>query len=125
MDTFMDFFWFMFWAFIWIVWIILLFRVFADIFRSDTSGWAKAGWTVFVIILPYLGVFIYLIAEGGNMAKREVATAQAMDQAQQDYIRSVAGSGSTADQLDKLASLHDRGVISDEEFQSEKAKILS
>lgn len=121
----MDFFWFMFWAFIWIVWIILLFRVFADIFRSDTSGWAKAGWTVFVIILPYLGVFIYLIAEGGNMAKREVATAQAMDQAQQDYIRSVAGSGSTADQLDKLASLHDRGVISDEEFQSEKAKILS
>jgi hypothetical protein len=125
LETFWDFFWFMFWAFLWIIWIMLLFRVFADIFRSDSSGWAKAGWIIFVIILPFLGIFIYLIVEGGNMARRDQATAQKVDQAQRDYIRSVAGSGGTADQLEKLASLHNRGVISEDEFQSEKAKLLS
>jgi hypothetical protein len=125
LETFWDFFWFMFWAFLWIIWIMLLFRVFADIFRSDSSGWAKAGWIIFVVILPFLGIFIYLIVEGGNMARRDQATAQKVDQAQRDYIRSVAGSGGTADQLEKLASLHDRGVISEDEFQSEKAKLLS
>lgn len=124
MDTFWDFFWFMFWAFLWIIWIMLLFRVFIDIFRSESSGWAKAAWSIFVIILPFLGVFVYLIAEGGDMARRDVASAQAVDQAQRDYIRSVAGSGTSADELDKLASLRDRGVISDSEFEEQKAKIL-
>lgn len=124
MDTFWDFFWFMFWAFLWIIWIMLLFRVFIDIFRSEGSGWAKAAWSIFVIILPFLGVFVYLIAEGGDMARRDVASAQAVDQAQRDYIRSVAGSGTSADELDKLASLRDRGVISDSEFEEQKAKIL-
>jgi hypothetical protein len=125
LDTFWDFFWFMFWAFMWIIWLILLFRVFGDIFRSDSSGWAKAAWTIFVIIVPFLGVFVYLIVEGRNMAGREVATAQAIDQAQRDYIRSVAGAGSAADQLEKLSALHDAGKLTDAEFAAQKAKILA
>jgi hypothetical protein len=124
-SSFMDFFWFMMWAFLWIIWIMLLFRVFGDIFRSESSGWAKAAWTIFVIILPFLGALAYLIAEGDRMGQREAAAAQAIDQAQRDYIRDVAGSGSTADQLEKLSSLRDRGVISEAEFQAEKAKVLS
>ena len=88
----MDFFWFMLWAFLWIIWIFLLIRVFADIFRSNSSGWAKAGWSIFVIILPFLGVLVYVIAEGGNMAQRELATASAMAESQRNYIRDVAGS---------------------------------
>jgi Short C-terminal domain/Phospholipase_D-nuclease N-terminal len=126
LDSFLDFFWFMLWAFLWIIWIMLLFRVFADIFRSDSSGWAKAGWTVFVILLPFLGVFVYLIAEGGNMARREVATAQAVDQAQRDYIRDAAGtSGGVAHELERLAALKDNGVLSDTEFEAQKAKLLA
>ena len=124
METFWDFFWFMLWAFLWIIWIMLLFRVFADIFRSDSSGMAKAGWTLFVIILPFLGVFVYLIVNGGDMATREMASVAAIDRAQQDYIRSVAGSGSTADELEKLAALRERGVISDSEFEAQKASLL-
>lgn len=116
MDTFLDFFWFLLWLFLWVIWIMLLFRVFADVFRSDHSGWAKAGWTVFVIVLPFLGVLVYLIAEGSNMAQRE---------AQREYLRSVAASGGMPDQLEKLASLHERGVINDAEFEAQKAKLLA
>ena len=77
MTDFLDFFWLMLWAFLWIIWIMLLFRVFADIFSSDQSGFAKAMWVIFVIVFPFLGILIYLIAQGGNMATREVAAAQA------------------------------------------------
>lgn len=125
MSSFMDFFWFMLWFFLWMIWIMLLFRVFADIFRSQISGWAKAGWTVFVIVLPFLGVLVYLIAQGGNMAQREVDQAMAMQDAQKSYIQSVAGSGGTADELTKLASLRDQGVISDAEFQAQKERALA
>ncbi len=125
METFSDFFWFMLWFFLWVVWIMLLFRVFADIFRSDSSGWAKAGWTIFVIILPFLGVLVYLIAQGGGMARRDVESAQAMEDAQRAYIQSVAGSGSTADELQKLSSLRDQGVISEAEFEAQKSKLLA
>lgn len=126
METFWDFLWFMIIAFIWIAWIMLLFRVFIDLFRSDSSGWAKAGWTIFVIFLPFLGVLVYLIAQGGNMAKRDIANAQAMEQAQKEYIQSVAGSGGgTADELHKLSELKDKGVLSDAEFQAQKAKLLA
>lgn len=125
MNTFLDFFWLMLWLFLWIIWIMLLFRVFADIFRSDQSGWAKAGWMIFVLILPFLGVFVYLITQGGDMAKRDLATARAIDQAQRDYIRDAAGSsGGTAAELESLASLRDRGVITEDEFASQKAKLL-
>jgi len=126
MNSFLDFFWLMLYAFIWIIWIMLLFRVFADIFRSDTSGGAKAGWVIFVIILPFLGVLIYLIAQGGNMAKREVATAVEMDQTQREYIREAAGSSSgVADELERLSGLKDRGVLTDAEFEAQKAKLLA
>jgi hypothetical protein len=125
METFFDFFWLMLWLFLWIIWIMLLFRVFTDVFRSDQSGWAKAGWTVFVLLLPYLGVLVYLISQGKDMARRSVETAQAVEQSQRDYIRDVAGSGGgIAAELESLASLRDRGVITEEEFAAQKAKLL-
>jgi hypothetical protein len=125
-DGFLDFFWLMLWFFLWIIWIWLLIRVFGDIFRADMSGWAKAGWMVFILILPFLGVFIYLITNGGDMGRREVERIQAIDQAQRDYIRDAAGtSGGVADELEKLAGLKDRGVISDAEFENQKSKLLA
>lgn len=126
METFWDFFWFLLWFMLWVIWLMLLFRVFADIFRSNMSGLAKAAWIIFVIILPFLGVLVYLIMNGNEMAQRDVATVQAAEQAQRDYIRSVAGSGdTTADQLQKLAALRDNGTISESEFQAQKAKLLA
>lgn len=113
--------------FLWIIWIFILIRVIFDIFRSrDLHGWGKAGWFVFVIILPFLGVLVYLIVRGGTMHEREVQRAQTDQQAFDDYVRRTAGSStSPADQLAKLAQLHDQGHLSDEEFQAEKTKILS
>jgi hypothetical protein len=112
--------------FIWIAWIFLVFRIFVDIFRShDMGGWAKALWSIFIILVPFLGVFVYLIARGHGMAQRDVAEAQANDQAFQSYVRKAAGSGGSADELHKLADLRDRGVISEDEFAAQKAKLLS
>jgi len=125
MNSFLDFFWFMLWFFLWVIWIWLLIKVFADVFRSDSNGWAKAGWILFVIILPFLGVLIYLIVHGGDMAQRDVQAMQDMEAAQKAYIQNVAGSGGTADELQKLAQLRDNGVISNEEFEAQKAKLLS
>ncbi len=126
MESFADFFWFMIITFLWVAWILVLIRVFADIFRSDSSGWAKAGWTIFVIVLPFLGVLVYLIAQGADMAQRDLSSAAAMERAQRDYIREVAGgSGSAADDLEKLAALKDRGVLTEDEFSQYKAKLLA
>jgi hypothetical protein len=119
-----------FWSIVWFtlffIWIWLLIVVFGDIFRSpDLSGWAKAIWTVFVILLPYLGVFVYLIARGHKMSEHAIAQAQAMQEAQTDYIRSVATTASTpADELAKLATLRDQGAISEAEFAAMKAKVV-
>ena len=122
----LDAFWTMLWFFLWILWFFLLFRIILDIFRSkDLGGWGKAGWLIFVCILPFLGVFVYLIARGSKMAQRDVDDAQAADQAARSYIRDVAQESSPADQLAKLADLRERGVISDAEFQQSKAKVLS
>jgi type VI protein secretion system component VasK len=119
-------FWTMFWFFIWILWFILLFRVFGDVFRSrDMSGWAKAAWLIFVILVPFLGVFVYLIARGNAMSQRDVEQAQARQQAFDSYVQVVASTGGSADELTKLADLKDRGVISDAEFQQQKEKILA
>ena len=121
-------FWTLLWLSLWIIWIFLLFRVIIDIFRShDLSGWGKAGWLIFVIILPFLGVFIYLIARGDEMGQRDVQDAQARDQEYRAYVQDAAAgqSPSGADQLAKLADLRDRGVISQAEFDQEKTKILS
>ena len=96
-----------------------------DLFRSpELSGWSKAIWTIFIIVLPYLGVFVYLVARGHKMSEHAVAQAQAIDTAQRDYIQSVVGSSSPADELAKAAALRDKGVIDDAEFQAMKAKIL-
>jgi len=118
------------WSIIWItlffIWIWLLIGVFADIFRShDMGGGAKALWVIFVIVLPYLGVFVYLIARGHKMAEHRVADAQMADAATRAYIRDAAGGGGVAGELEKLASLRDRGVISDEEFAAQKARLIS
>jgi len=119
-------FWTMLWFFLWILWFFLLFRIILDIFRSkDLGGWGKAGWLIFVIILPFLGVFVYLIARGRGMSDRDVQDAQARDQAMRAYVRDAAQESSPADELAKLADLRERGVISDAEFQQSKAKVLS
>ncbi|MBG7605571.1 MAG: SHOCT domain-containing protein [Actinobacteria bacterium] len=121
-----DLFWAMLWFFMFIIWIWLLITVFVDIFRSDISGWGKAGWTFFVIILPFLGVFVYLIANGDKMRERSAAKAAESQAAQNEYVRSVADSGtSTADQLATLSNLHDSGKLTDEEFAAQKAKLLA
>ena len=119
-------FWTVFWIFIWVAWIVLLFRVFVDIFRShDMGGWAKGLWAIFVILVPFLGVFVYLIARGGKMQERDIENARAQEQQFQGYVRDVAGSGDVADQLTKLSSLRDQGVISEDEFAAQKAKLLA
>jgi len=119
-------FWSIFYFFMWIIWIWILIWIFMDIFRSrDLSGWAKALWVVFVIFLPLIGVLVYLIARGGKMHEHAVQDARAQDQAARAYIREAAGPESSADQLSKLAGLRDRGVITAEEFEQEKAKILA
>jgi Short C-terminal domain/Phospholipase_D-nuclease N-terminal len=119
--------WSMVWFFLFFLWIWLLIMVFGDIFRShDLSGWGKALWTIFVIVTPYLGVFVYLIARGGKMHEHDVAQAQAQDAAMQQYIRNVAGSnGGPADQLSRLAELRDSGVLTEDEFQQLKARTLA
>jgi hypothetical protein len=121
-------FWSFLWFFLFFIWIWLLIIVFSDIFRShDLSGWAKALWVIFVIILPYLGVFVYLIARGHKMQDHAVQAAQAQDAAQRQYIQSVVAQDgtSTADELAKLADLKAKGVIDDAEFERLKAQALS
>ena len=121
----LNIFWSMFIFFLWILWIWILIMVFIDIFRShDLSGWCKALWFLFVLFLPLIGVLVYLIARGGKMHEHAVQQAQQQDQEFRAYVQDAAGSQSSADQLGKLADLHDRGVISDEEFAREKAKVL-
>ncbi len=120
-------FWSMLWFFLFFIWIWLLIVVFGDIFRSpDLSGWGKVLWTIFIIVVPYLGVFVYLIARGHKMQEHAVQSAQAQDAAMRQYVQSVAPSGGGgAEEISKLADLRDKGVISDEEFQQAKAKALS
>ncbi len=119
-------FWSLLVFFLWIMWFFLLFRVIADVFRSDDlGGWAKAAWLIFVLFVPFLGVFVYVIARGDDMGRRDMAQAQARDQAFQSYVRDTAGTGGSADELAKLADLRDRGVINDAEFEQQKTKILS
>jgi hypothetical protein len=116
----------MFWFFLFFAWIWLVVSVFFDIFRSpDLSGWGKAGWSLFVLLVPFLGVLIYLGVRGGDMQQRKIDDARAQNQASQQYIQSVAGSGSTADELTKLGELRDNGTLTDAEYQSQKTKLLA
>ena len=119
-------FWTIFMIFLWVIWFWILITVFIDIFRSkDLSGWAKALWFIFVLIIPLIGVLVYLIVRGGSMHERQAREAQQEDKEFRSYVQEAAGSQSSADQLAKLADLRDRGVITAEEFDREKAKILT
>ena len=119
-------FWTIFEIFLWVIWIWILIYVFIDIFRShDLSGWAKALWFLFVLLIPLIGVLVYLIARGGKMHEHAVQEAQQQDEAARRYIQQAAGAPNSADQLAKLADLRDRGVITADEFEREKAKLLA
>ncbi len=122
----LDLFWTMFEFFIFVLWIFLLIRIFSDIFRShDLNGWGKTGWSVLIIVLPLIGVLVYLIARGGSMHERDVKQAQANQQAFDDYVKKAAGTTNTSDELAKLAGLRDSGVLTEAEFTAQKAKLLS
>jgi hypothetical protein len=122
----LDLIWTMFMFFVFVLWIWLLIAVFMDIFRShDLSGGVKALWVFFIIILPFLGVLIYLIARGGKMHERAADQAVQQQKAFDAYVKQTAGSGSTADDLAKLADLKQQGVITDAEFEAQKAKLLA
>jgi Short C-terminal domain/Phospholipase_D-nuclease N-terminal len=118
----------MLWFFLFFIWIWMLIVVFGDIFRSrDMGGWAKALWTIFVIVMPYLGVFVYLIARGRKMGEHAAEAASQQDAANREYIRGVVdsdGRGAAAE-IARLADLRDRGAISEAEFQQAKAKALA
>jgi Short C-terminal domain len=124
----LNIFWSIFEFFLWVIWIWILIMVFIDIFRShDLSGWGKALWFLFVLLIPLVGVLVYLIVRGGSMHERAASQARHQDQEFRQYVQQAAASSpaSTADQLSKLADLRDRGVISPEEFEREKAKVLA
>jgi hypothetical protein len=121
-----DVFWAMLWFFMWIVWFWLLITVFSDIFRSeDLSGSGKAAWVAFTVLLPYLGVFVYLIARGSSMHERSRRMAEESDRATREYIKSAASAPSATDELAKLAELHDTGALSDQEYERQKSKVLA
>jgi hypothetical protein len=118
-------FWTMLEFFLFFIWIWLLIIVFGDIFRShDMGGFAKALWILFVILVPFLGVLVYLIARGGSMQERAAERAQQQDQAFQAYVQQAAATSSNADEVAKLADLKASGAITEDEFQAGKAKIL-
>jgi Short C-terminal domain/Phospholipase_D-nuclease N-terminal len=121
-------FWSMLWFFLFFIWIWMLIVIFGDIFRSqDLSGWGKALWSIFIIVLPYLGVFVYLIARGKTMQQRTIEEAQSRDAALRQYVQQVApqGGAGTAEEIARLSALRDQGVLSEAEFQQAKSKALS
>ena len=123
----MGLFWTMMWWFLWIAWIVVLFKVITDIFRSqDMGGGAKALWVIFVIIVPWLGILVYLIARGGGMHERQLEQAKEIQRAQAEYIKSVAApSTSATDQIVSAKNLLDNGTITQAEFDSIKTKALA
>jgi hypothetical protein len=123
---FLDVFWTMILFFLWVAWLVVLFRIIADVFRRhDTSGWVKALWIVFVIVLPFLGVLVYLIANGDEMGRRDVEASRAARADFDDYVRSVADSGGPAAEIDRAKQLLDSGAIDQAEFEAIKARALA
>jgi hypothetical protein len=123
---FLNLFWTILIFFFWVIWFWLLITVFADVFRRrDISGWAKAGWLIFVIVLPYLGVFIYLITQSRSMSDRSAGEAQAAQAAFDDHVKSVAGSGGAAAEIEKAKQLLDSGAITQSEYDAIKQKALA
>lgn len=122
----LEVFWTMLIFFAFVVWIWILFTVIADLFRrDDISGWGKVGWIAFVILMPYLGVFVYLIAQHRGMTERALARQQAMQTEMADYVRSVASDGDAAAQIAKAKTLLDEGTINEAEFDRIKTKALA
>ncbi len=119
--------WDMLWFFLFLIWIWLLIVVFTDIFRSgDLAGWAKALWTILIIVLPYLGVFVYLVARGQKMHEHAAQAARQQDDAMRRYMQGIqTPDGGAAGEIRRLADLREKGVISEEEFQRGKAKALA
>ena len=123
---FLDILWTMIIFFTWVVWIWIMIVILTDVFRRrDISGWVKALWVVFLIILPFLGALIYLIAEHEGMAQRQAEAAKGQKEQMDDYVRSVAGSGGAAAEIDKAKQLLDSGAITQTEFEALKAKALA
>jgi len=122
----LGFFWSVFIVFFWIAWIVLVIRIFADIFgRDDMSGVVKALWALFVLLVPFLGVFIYLIVHGGTMMRHDSQVAKAQDMAFDRPVRETSGPSSSADEIVKLAALKEQGLLTDDEFARRKAKLLA
>lgn len=122
----LDIIWTMLVFFGWVIWFWLLITVFSDLFRRhDISGWGKAGWCAFVIVLPFLGVFVYLIAQGKHMAERKAADVQASQAAFDQYVRDAAGSSGPSDQIARAKELLDSGAIDATEFEQLKRKALA
>lgn len=118
--------WSFIWFFLFFIWIWLLIVVFSDIFRShDLGGWGKALWTIFVIFMPYLGVFVYLIARGHKMQEHAIEAAKAQDAAARAYIQDAAKSASPAEEIERLHGLVEKGALSQAEFEQAKAKLLA
>ncbi|MER6911858.1 SHOCT domain-containing protein [Streptomyces sp. NPDC000594] len=118
-------FWTVMWIFLWVMWFLLLFRVITDVFRDDDlTGWAKAAWLIFVLVVPFLGVLVYVIVRGRKMGTREIRHAQERQTAMDNYIRETAGKGGSATELAKLSELKAKGDITEAEFQRAKEKIL-
>ena len=123
---FLDLMWSMLIFFVWILWFLLLFRIFGDVFsRDDLSGLGKTGWLIFVIILPFLGVFIYVITQNDGMTKRSLARANKQKEQFDDYVRSTAGGAGSAAEIEKAKQLLDSGAITQAEFDSLKQKALA
>lgn len=123
---FLDIFWTMLIFFMWVIWLWILITVLTDLFRRhDISGWAKAAWTLFVIVLPFLGVLMYLITQGGRMAERRSAELQASRASFDDYVRNVSGSSGPSDQIARGKELLDQGAIDQAEFELLKSKALA
>jgi hypothetical protein len=122
---FLDVVWTMLIFFLWVVWFWLLFTVFADVFRrTDLSGWGKTGWIVFTIVLPFLGVFVYLITQGSGMTERNLQRTQAARADFDEYVRDTAGGGAAAE-IERAKKLLDSGAINQAEFDSIKQKALA
>ena len=123
---FLDVVWTMLIFFAWVIWFWLLITVFTDLFRRhDISGWGKTGWCIFVIVLPFLGVFVYLIAESKGMAERNVKAVQTAQTQTDEYIRSVAAQGDPTTQITQAKQLLDSGAINAQEFEALKQKALA
>jgi hypothetical protein len=123
---FLDLMWTMAILFLWILWFWLLFSVFADIFRrDDLSGWGKTAWIVFAIVLPFLGVFVYLITQNVGMTERNLQRSRAERDRFDDYVRETAGSGGAAAEIDSAKRLLDSGAITQDEFEALKRRALA